>query len=93
MLQQKTYEPLGSNTPVKADVRIIAATNRDLPQLVREGRFRDDLYYRLNVVNIFLPPLRERIEDIPLLVEHFVQEIQCGKGKDIVGSAIRCSHG
>jgi len=85
VLQQKTYEPLGSNTPVKADVRIIAATNRDLPQLVREGQFRDDLYYRLNVVNIYLPPLRERIEDIPLLVEHFVKKFSAEKGKDIVG--------
>ena len=85
VLQQKTYEPLGSNIPVKADVRIIAATNRDLPQLVREGRFRDDLYYRLNVVNIFLPPLRERIEDIPLLVEHFIKKFSAEKGEDLVG--------
>jgi transcriptional regulator with PAS, ATPase and Fis domain len=64
VLQQKVYEPLGSNTPIKADVRIIAATNKDLLELVKRGEFRDDLYYRLNVVNILLPPLRERLEDI-----------------------------
>jgi PAS domain S-box-containing protein len=89
VLQHKTYEPLGSNTPVKADVRIITATNRDLPQLVREGQFRDDLYYRLNVVNIQLPPLRRRIEDIPLLVEHFVKKFSAEKEKDIVGVSDR----
>jgi PAS domain S-box-containing protein len=89
VLQQKTYEPLGSNTPVKADVRIITATNRDLPALVREGQFRDDLYYRLNVVNIQLPPLRQRVEDIPLLVEHFVKKFNAEKEKDIVGVSDR----
>jgi len=85
VLQNKTYEPLGSNTPVKANVRIITATNKFLPQLVREGIFRDDLYYRLNVVNIQLPPLRERIEDIPLLIDHFVKKFSAEKQKDIVG--------
>ena len=85
VLQNKTYEPLGSNTPVKANVRIITATNRFLPQLVREGHFRDDLYYRLNVVNIQLPPLRERVEDIPLLIDHFVKKFGAEKQKDIVG--------
>lgn len=85
VLQNKTYEPLGSNIPIKANVRIITATNRDLPQLVRDGDFRDDLYYRLNVVNIQLPPLRKRIEDIPLLVEHFVKKFSAEKQKDIVG--------
>jgi len=85
VLQQKVYEPLGSNTPVKADVRIIAATNKDLLKQVNLGEFRDDLYYRLNVVNIVLPPLRERIEDIPLLVEHFVEKFRAEQQKDIVG--------
>ncbi len=85
VLQNKTYEPLGSNTPVKANVRIITATNKFLPQLVREGNFRDDLYYRLNVVNIQLPPLRERLEDIPLLIDHFVKKFSAEKQKDIVG--------
>ncbi|MBM9537453.1 sigma 54-interacting transcriptional regulator [Desulfobulbus alkaliphilus] len=85
VLQEKVYEPLGSNTPVKADVRIITATNRDLPTLVREGLFREDLFYRLNVVKISLPPLRERKEDIPLLVEHFIKKYSAQQGKDIVG--------
>jgi len=85
VLQQKIYEPLGSNSPVKADVRIIAATNKDLLEQVKKGLFRDDLYYRLNVVNIVLPPLRERIEDIPLLVEHFVKKFRAEKQKDIFG--------
>ncbi len=85
VLQQKVYEPLGSNTPVKADVRIIAATNKELLELVKSGTFRDDLYYRLNVVNILLPPLRERIEDIPLLIDHFVIKFRAEKQKDIAG--------
>jgi len=85
VLQEKVYEPLGSNTPVKADVRIITATNRNLQALVQEGSFRDDLFYRLNVVKISLPPLRERKEDIPLLIEHFIKKYAAQQGKDIVG--------
>jgi PAS domain S-box-containing protein len=85
VLQEKMYEPLGSNTSVEVDVRIITATNQDLKQLVREGRFREDLYYRLNVVKIHIPPLRERKEDIPLLIDQFVQEFSSQLGKDIVG--------
>jgi PAS domain S-box-containing protein len=85
VLQEKVYEPLGSNIPVKADVRIITATNRDLTALVQDGSFREDLYYRLNVVKISLPPLRERKEDIPLLVEHFIKKYSVQQGKDIVG--------
>ena len=85
VLQEKVYEPLGSNTPVRADVRIIAATNRRLEVLVKEGRFREDLFYRLNVVRINLPPLRERKEDIPLLIDHFIKKYAAQQGKDIVG--------
>lgn len=85
VLQEKVYEPLGSNKPVHADVRIIAATNRDLQALVKEGLFREDLFYRLNVVKILLPPLRERMEDIPMLVEHFVKKFSAQQGKDIIG--------
>ena len=71
VIQEKEFTPLGSTDPIKVDVRIVAATNADLHQLVREGKFREDLYYRLNVINIVLPPLRERKEDIPPLVDHF----------------------
>ena len=79
------YEPLGSNESIKVDIRVIAATNRDLKKLVEEGLFRDDLYYRLNVVNITLPPLRYRKEDIPLLIDHFIDKFRAEKKKDISG--------
>ena len=85
VIQSKVYEPLGSNKPVKADVRIIAATNKDLHALVKEEKFREDLYYRLNVVKIVLPPLRERLVDVPLLVDHFIQKFNVEKGKDVSG--------
>src|SRR5690606_3512042 len=75
------FMPLGSTEIVKVDVRIIAATNADLRKLVEEGRFREDLYYRLNVINIPLPPLRERKSDIPLLVDHFFQKYCEENGK------------
>jgi two-component system response regulator HydG len=71
VLQEKEFEPLGSSRTVKVDVRVIAATNKDLSKETREGRFREDLFYRLNVVPVSLPPLRERKEDIPALAHHF----------------------
>lgn len=73
VLQEREFERLGGNKPIKVDVRVIAATNRNLEQLVKEGKFREDLYYRLNVVPIHIPPLRERKQDIPLLVDHFIR--------------------
>src|SRR5215469_16581517 len=71
VIQEKEFTPLGSTDPIRVDVRILAATNADLAQFVKEGKFREDLYYRLNVINIALPPLRDRKEDIPLLIDHF----------------------
>jgi DNA-binding NtrC family response regulator len=71
VIQEKEFTPLGSTDPIRVDVRILAATNADLAQLVKEGRFREDLYYRLNVINIALPALRDRKEDVPLLAGHF----------------------
>ena len=85
VLQEKEYEPLGSTSPRKTDVRIIAATNKDLSTLVNEGKFRDDLYYRLNVVKIDLPPLSQRREDIPLLIDAFIQKFNAKMGKQITG--------
>jgi len=85
VLQDKTYEPLGSSKSVKADVRIIAATNKDLAALVKKGSFRQDLYYRVNVVTVELPPLRKRKEDIPLLVEHFIARYNRLQDKSISG--------
>ncbi len=72
-LQEKAYTPIGSHEIKKFDVRVIAATNRNLKTMVEEGRFRQDLYYRINVVEIQIPPLRERKQDIPLLCEHFIR--------------------
>ena len=74
-LQEEVVEPVGGTTTVKVDVRVIAATNKDLPTEIRSGRFREDLYFRLNVIPIFVPPLRERDADIPLLAEHFMADL------------------
>jgi PAS domain S-box-containing protein len=85
VLQEKEYEPLGSTNPRKTDVRIIAATNKDLSKLVSGGKFREDLFYRMNVVRIELPPLSERSEDIPLLVNAFIEKFNARTGKRIIG--------
>lgn len=83
VLQEGEFERLGSPDTIKTDVRIIAATNRDLEQAIQSGDFREDLYYRLNVFPIHIPPLRERKEDIPLLVQHFVQKYAAKTGREV----------
>lgn len=85
VLQEKVYEPLGSNKPVTTNARIIATTHRDLERLVREGKFREDLYFRINVFKIILPRLKERKEDIPLLVDHFIDLFNHQKGRSVKG--------
>ena len=84
-LQEKTIEPLGGTETIKVDVRVIAATNKDLGQMVEEGSFRQDLYYRLNVVHLRLPSLRERREDLPLLINHFIRRFNVMQDKAIQG--------
>jgi two-component system response regulator PilR (NtrC family) len=92
VLQDRRFRRLGGTDEVQADVRIIAATNQDLPKMVADGRFREDLFYRLNVLSIHVPPLRERAEDISLLAEHFLEQFasQMGKGvRTISGPALQ----
>lgn len=84
-LEAKEILPIGSTTPRRIDVRVLAATNRDLEKEVEQGRFRDDLYFRLNVMEIHIPPLRERPEDIPLLIEHLMQKHNPELKKNIKG--------
>jgi transcriptional regulator with GAF, ATPase, and Fis domain len=83
VLQEREIEPLGAERAERVDVRVIAATNRDLRQLVRDGRFLEDLFYRLYVVPIPVPPLRERLDDIPMLVDHFIEKHATRNGKII----------
>jgi PAS domain S-box-containing protein len=85
VLQERTYEPLGGTQTKRANVRVIAATHRDLAALIRKGLFREDLFYRLNVVKLDLPPLRKRMEDVPLLVEYFVARFNRRQGKSVAG--------
>ena len=90
VLQEKSFIPLGANEPIETDVRIIAATNRDLKKMVEEGTFRRDLYFRLNIVEIKIPPLRERKQDLPLLFKHFIEIYNKEMGKNIKGLDRRC---
>ena len=83
VIQDRRFRRLGGTDEVQADVRIIAATNQDLPKMVAEGRFREDLYYRLNVLSIHVPPLRDRVEDVPLLAAHFLEQFAVQMGKTV----------
>jgi PAS domain S-box-containing protein len=85
VLQEKTYEPLGATESIEHNVRIIAATNKNLEELVHQGSFREDLFYRIHVFKITLPPLHERMEDIPLLIEYFIALFNTLQKKDITG--------
>jgi PAS domain S-box-containing protein len=85
VLQERVYEPLGGVEPVKADLRVVAATNKNLAKMVEQGRFREDLFYRIHVIRIELPSLRDRREDIALLIDHFVTRFNRLKGKDVAG--------
>jgi two-component system nitrogen regulation response regulator NtrX len=82
VLEEQRFEPVGSNTPVKVDVRVISATNKRLEDLIEDGDFRADLFYRLNVIPFQVPPLRERLEDVPVLVEHFNRKFSVNYGKN-----------
>jgi DNA-binding NtrC family response regulator len=84
VLETKSFVRVGGNKEIKSDFRVICATNKDLKKMVENGTFREDLYYRLNVVNIHIPPLRERVEDIPLLVEHFIKKYCTAMSRDLV---------
>ena len=84
VLESKTFVRVGGNKEIKSDFRVICATNRNLKKLVEEGTFREDLYYRLNVVNITIPPLRERREDIPMLVQHFIKKYCTSMSRDLI---------
>ncbi len=85
VVQERTFQRIGGTEPIHVDVRFICATNKNLEEEVINGRFREDLYYRINVVNIHVPPLRERKEDIPLLAEHFLKKYAQEMGKDVEG--------
>ena len=85
VLQDKSFQPLGGTKTLISDARILAATNKDLKAMVHDGRVREDLYYRLQVFKLSLPPLRERTEDVPLLAQHFIDRLNRLKGKDIAG--------
>ena len=85
VLQERRFFRVGGTTEIAVDVRVIAATHRDLAAEVREGRFRDDLYYRLNVINVRIPPLRERIEDVPLLAQEFLDRLSHELGREVSG--------
>jgi DNA-binding NtrC family response regulator len=90
VLEERKVRRLGGSAEIPVDVRVLAATNRNLEGQLREGRFREDLYYRLNVFTIQLPTLRERVEDVPILIEHFLQQLAPAAGKSVMGMEAEC---
>jgi two-component system NtrC family response regulator len=92
VLQEKEIERIGDSIPINIDVRVVAATNKNLEQLVKDGKFREDLYYRLNVVTIIIPPLRDRKDDIPFLVDHFIKKYGKEKQYTITDEAMKILH-
>jgi len=93
VLDEKTFYPLGASKPVVVDVRVLSSTNRNLEQMVAEGTFRQDLYYRLNVIAVELPPLRDRLSDIPLFIDHFLREFFSRDGKAPSGGVLTAEAG
>ncbi len=92
-LEEQRFEPVGAETSIQVDVRVVAATNKNLEEEIERGNFREDLFYRLNVIPFYVPPLRERIEDIPLLAEHFLKEFTTAYGrkpKELTPEAYEC---
>ena len=87
VLQERTFERVGGARTFKTDARVVAATNQDLEELVATKRFREDLFYRLNVVPIVVPPLRQRSEDVPMLVDHFVRQCNERRGSSLTGTS------
>jgi transcriptional regulator with PAS, ATPase and Fis domain len=85
VLQERSIEPLGATEPVRVNVRVVAATNKSLSQLVQEGKFREDLFYRIRVIHLIIPSLKDRREDIPLLVDHLVTKFNRLQEKDLTG--------
>ncbi len=93
VLQEREFEPVGGTKPVRVDVRVVAATKRDLWELVQAGRFREDLFHRLNVVKVPIPPLRERPEDIPILVAHFIRKLARGRDFEVTAEVLESLQG
>src|SRR4029078_378071 len=81
VLEEQRFEPVGSNTPINVDVRVVAATNKRLNEEIEKGTFRSDLFFRLNVIPFEVPPLRERVEDVPLLIDHFNRRFAVDNGR------------
>jgi two-component system response regulator HydG len=84
-VEEKSFQRLGGSQPIETDFRLISATHRDLPQLIKEDRFREDFFYRINVIQIHIPPLRERLEDVPVLADHFLKRYVEETGKHLEG--------